>query len=228
MVFWNFGFRFACLLIGYVLGNFQTSYILGRTVKKIDIRDHGSGSAGMTNSLRVMGKKFAVVVLLADVAKAFGAFVLCAFIFGGDFSFFSFASDSTIQSVAQNPWLPGMYGAMGAILGHMFPVYMKFRGGKSIACGIGMILALNWLMASIIIGASMVVIILFKYISAASLFSLILLPVALAVFGFSMEIIGLGYCVTVLIAFKHKSNIKRLLNGNENRLGRKSNNLPPA
>ncbi|MCL2407652.1 MAG: glycerol-3-phosphate 1-O-acyltransferase PlsY [Defluviitaleaceae bacterium] len=219
-------FRIYSLLIGIAFGHFQTAYIFGRVFKKIDIRDHGSGSSGMTNANRVMGKKFGVPVLIIDAAKGFFAFVLCAYIFGGisAFGVFSFEYRQTLEAVYSNPWLPGLYGGLGAVLGHMFPIYMRFRGGKSIAAALGLVIALNPIMALITFGVWGIVVMVTRYVSLASIVGLIMLPVMLHTFfmgtndGF-MEIVAVGYFLTVLITYKHKDNIKRLLNGNENKLG---------
>ena len=207
-------FRIVALLIGFALGHLQTSYILGKTIKKIDIRDHGSNSAGMTNSLRVMGKKIAAVVLLMDVAKAFGAFILCAAIFNGAGSFFEFGDGS-------NGVLPGLYGAFGAVLGHMFPVYMKFRGGKSIACAIGLVLAMNFQLAAILLVNAAAIILVTKYISVASIISSALLPILFLLLGYGPEVVVAGIFLAELLIYKHKDNIGRLIKGEENKLGKK-------
>jgi len=202
-------FRLFSLLIGYAFGHIQTSYILGKTVKKIDIRDYGSHSSGMTNTLRVMGPKFAVIVILVDVLKAVAAYVICSALFGGEGSFFT-ATDPI------NGILPGLYGSVGAILGHAFPVFMKFKGGKSIACGIGMILAIDLLLAGIIIGIALIIILITRFISLASINSAILFPIMLWIFSFGIQEIIIGLCLTVLLIYKHKDNIKRMLSGTEN------------
>ncbi len=111
--------RIICLGIGYLFGIFQTAYIYGR-IKGIDIREHGSGNAGTTNALRVLGKKAGLIVFLGDVAKTVLAVLLVRLLFGRRYG----------------DMLPllGMYAAAGAILGHNFPVQLGFKGGKGIAC----------------------------------------------------------------------------------------------
>lgn len=207
-------FRIYSLLLGFVLGHIQTAYILGKTVKKIDIREHGSGNAGMTNAARVMGGKVAVAVLLVDVIKAFAAYFICSAIFSGSGSFFTFGG-------GELGILPGLYGATGAILGHMFPVYMKFKGGRSVACGIGLILALDIRIATIILVIAMVVIFFTKYVSAASIESIILLPILILIFGYPLEAVLIGVFLAAIVTYKHKDNIKRILNGTENKVGSK-------
>lgn len=207
-------YRLIALLIGYALGHVQTSYILGKILKGIDIREHGSRSAGMTNSLRVMGGKIAAVVLLVDVLKAFGAFLIAAAIFGGSGSFFSFGG-------GEMGVLPGIYGAMGAVLGHMFPVYMKFRGGKSVACAIGLVLAMHFGLAGMLLGVAALIVAAFRMISLASIISSALLPPLLMLLGFETEAIIVSIFLAALLIFKHKANIGRLIRREENKLGQK-------
>ena len=120
--------RLACLAIGYLLGIFQTAYIYGR-INGIDIREYGSGNAGTTNALRVMGKKAGLIVVLGDVAKTVLAVVVVRLLVGA----------------THTDMLPllGIYAAAGAILGHNFPVQLGFKGGKGIACTAGLIVTLG-------------------------------------------------------------------------------------
>ena len=120
--------RIFCLLIGYVFGLFQTAYIYGR-LHGIDIRNYGSGNAGTTNTLRVFGTKAGLLVLLGDIMKCILAVVITGVIFG----------DSHPDMV----YLLKMYTAAGAIIGHNFPFYLKFKGGKGIAATAGLILSFH-------------------------------------------------------------------------------------
>jgi glycerol-3-phosphate acyltransferase PlsY len=202
-------FRLFALLIGYALGHIQTSYILGKTLKKIDIRDYGSHNAGMTNTLRVMGWKYAVIVITVDMLKAVAAYVICSALFNGEGTFFTAAD-------ALRGIIPGLYGAVGAILGHAFPVFMKFRGGKSIACGLGMIFAIDPLLAGILIGIALIIILLTRFLSLASINSSILFPFMIWMFGFELEAIIVCICIGIFLTYKHKDNISRMLKGTEN------------
>ena len=120
--------RVICLLIGYVFGLFQTAFFYGK-VKGIDIREHGSGNSGTTNALRVLGPKAGVVVFLGDCLKCMIAVYLTKFIFG--------------ESHSDMIYLLCLYTAAGAILGHNFPFYMKFKGGKGIMTAISVIFVLG-------------------------------------------------------------------------------------
>ena len=121
--------RLICLAIGYVCGLFQTSYIIGR-LHKTDIREHGSGNAGTTNALRTFGKKAGILTLLGDCLKCVAAIVLVRVFLG-----------KTYGDILP---LLSLYAAAGCILGHNFPFYLKFRGGKGIAASVGFILAFDW------------------------------------------------------------------------------------
>ena len=120
--------RIACLIIGYVFGLFQSAFIYGK-LHGIDIREHGSGNAGTTNTLRVLGTKAGLIVLAGDIIKCILAIVLCGMLFG--------------KSNPDEIYLLKLYAAAGAILGHNFPFYLHFKGGKGIAATAGLILAFH-------------------------------------------------------------------------------------
>ena len=196
-------FRLICLLIGYAFGCIQSAYIAGR-INGMDIRDHGSGNSGFTNATRVLGRKAGIMVFVADVAKTIGAFVVASLIFDGGGTFFY-----------SNYVLPGLYAGLGAVLGHVFPVVLKFRGGKGIACTVAIVLMLDWRVALIIFGIGIVIVIVTRYISAASLFITLFTPVMMLVFGYGLEAVGITVILGALAWYLHRGNIQRLLNGTE-------------
>jgi len=198
-------------------------------IKKIDIREHGTKNAGATNSLKVLGPRFAVPILIIDVMKSCVAFAICAAAFGGMGAFVDFSDNASLEAVVQNPWLPGVYGSMGAMIGHMFPVYMRFRGGKGTACCVGMAFSMNLLLGGVMIFIAVMTAVVTRYVSASALVSLAMLPVIIALFDnwnpdpkWGMEVVSAGYLVAVFLTIKHKKNIKELLNGVEGRIGRKA------
>lgn len=207
-------FRIACLLIGYCFGCIQSAYILGRVVGKIDIRDYGSGNAGFTNTTRVLGKKVGVIVFLIDLFKIIAAYIICSLIFKGSGSF-----------VQGNSLLPGLYAGIGAVLGHNFPFYLGFRGGKGIACTLGLMLCVDWQIALITYAIGFVIFLAKRYISLSSLTMAVVYPVLMIItrniFGFGIEEIVLMFVLCALAYIKHKSNIERLLAGTENKFGSK-------
>ena len=190
------------LLIGYLLGNFQTSYIIARSVKHIDIREHGSGNAGSTNALRVMGKKLGFLTFVGDLAKAIIAVVAAWMIFD-----------------SQNM---GLVAGLGVVIGHNWPVILGFKGGKGIASTLGVMLAYDlriglvaWLITTIVIFTT-------KYVSVGSLLLITMFPIGIFLF-YPGNLLALVISL-VLMAFgfyRHSANIQRLLNGTENKLGQK-------
>ncbi len=200
--------RIVCLIIGYALGNFQTAYIYGKA-HGVDIREMGSGNAGTTNTLRVFGPKAGLIVFLGDVLKCALAVTAARLLF----------HDSEIK------YLLMLYGAAGAILGHNFPFYLKFRGGKGIAATAGLIAAFH--PAFIPMGLIVFFSIFFTthYVSLGSLLLyagfLIQLVVMgqMGIFGLSgsalCELYALGAFLTVMAYVKHRTNIMRLLKGEE-------------
>lgn len=215
--------RLICIVIGYVFGLFQTAFIYGK-IKGIDIREYGSGNAGTTNVMRTLGKKAGFITYFGDCMKA----VLCAL-------FIHCVFGSTYGTPENNmEFLLILYGGLGVILGHNFPFYMGFKGGKGIAATSGFILSLlpyNWLI--VLIGATSFFGTMFitKYVSLASLIFVSVVLIEIVTFGqlgyFEMP---QNYCyeayavtlVIVILAFvRHRENIKRLINGTERKVFQK-------
>lgn len=201
-------YRIICLAIGYCLGLVQTAFIVGKLFGKIDIREHGSGNAGTTNAVRVMGFKAGALVFVCDILKGVFGYVLCSLIFKGGGTFFS--------GNAMNI-LPGLYGGIGVILGHCFPFYLKFKGGKGMASTLGIILCINIKLALIIFAVGIVLVAVTKYISAASLTMTLMLPVMIYLFSFPLESVIIGAAITVTSWYLHRGNIKRIITGTENK-----------
>ncbi len=202
--------RFLCLLIGYGLGSISTSYIYGKA-RGIDVREHGSGNAGTTNTLRVMGRKAGAIVLAGDMLKTFFAILLTWLIFHWFFP--------------DMDYLLRIYTGAGVILGHDYPFYMKFKGGKGIACSGAMILSFYWgiIPASVVIFFG--IFFLTHYVSLASIFLYLGFMAQLVIFGQSgllgmsqaalIEMYIVAALLTALALFQHRENIKRLIKGEE-------------
>lgn len=202
--------RVICLLIGYVFGLFQTAYIYGR-LHGIDIRNYGSGNAGTTNTLRVFGTKAGLLVLVGDIMKCILAVVVTGVIFG--------------SSHTDMIYLLKMYTAAGAIIGHNFPFYLKFKGGKGIAATAGLILSFHPYLIpmglSLFFGAFFIT----HYVSLGSLLvyaGFMIETVILGqmgVFGMTQPRLNEMYVILALLTamafWKHRENIKRLLSGTE-------------
>lgn len=204
--------RLICLLIGYGCGLFQTSYIYGK-MHGIDIREHGSGNAGMTNALRTFGAKAGAITFLGDCLKCVAAVLIVRIIFG--------------NSHGEYIKLLGLYAAGGTILGHNYPFYMKFRGGKGIAATAGLFLSFDWRITLLSVGVFLIVFFTTHYVSLGSLLIYIGFVTETIIFGqmglYHMEQRYLNemYIVAILLAclafYKHRENIKRIIHGQENK-----------
>ena len=202
--------RVLCLLLGYGLGCISTSYLYGKA-RGIDVREHGSGNAGTTNTLRVLGRKAGAIVLAGDMLKTFLAILLTWLIFHWFFP--------------DMDYLLRIYTGAGVILGHDYPFYMKFKGGKGIACSGAMILSFYWgiIPASVVIFFG--IFFITHYVSLASIFLYLGFMAQLLIFGQSgllgmtqpmlIEMYIVAALLTALALFQHRENIKRLLKGEE-------------
>lgn len=202
--------RLAALAIGYIFGLFQTAYIYGR-LKGIDIRQYGSGNAGTTNTLRVLGTRAGLIVLVGDILKCILAIVTVRLLFA--------------DGHTDTYYLLAMYAALGAILGHNYPFYLGFKGGKGIAATAGLILAIH--PAYIPMGVLIFFGIFFTthYVSLGSLLVYAGFLVQTVVMGqmdvFQMpaghraEMYAIAVFLTVMAYWKHRENIKRLASGTE-------------
>ena len=207
------------LLVGYFVGMFQTGYFVGKYYG-IDIREHGSKNAGMTNVNRTLGKFPALVVFVIDVLKACLSFIFLPIVFlsaSWDFGTWSHAYGSDWMVGLQHNKLAPLIAGFGAILGHNFPFYLKFRGGKGIASTLGIILMLDWQVALIAFAIGFVLVATFRYISLASLAITLVWPILLLVFGYYVETVILASVISLLAWFMHRENISRLLTGTERR-----------
>ena len=215
-------FRIICLFVGYAFGCIQTAYILGKFIYKIDIRKEGSGNAGTTNITRVLGAKAGGFVFLVDVFKAVAAYTVCSLVFHGSGSLVPGGSILCVVAFPQNGYLPGLYAGIGVIIGHNFPFYMKFKGGKGIASTVGITLSFDILGGFIAGLIGLFGVIITKYISVTSLILTALFPVTMMVRSYRIqthfiETLALGFVVMVMAWFQHRGNIARLLQGKENK-----------
>lgn len=210
--------RIACLLIGYGCGLFQSAYIIGR-MQGIDIRQHGSGNSGTTNAMRVMGRKTGSIVFICDILKILAAGILVSLLFGGG-DFFHGSSP-----------LWRLYAGFGAVLGHNFPFYLHFKGGKGIAVTAGLILMADWRITIVCLLAFGILVPLTRYVSVGSLvISALFLGMWIALgqlgkLSLTPELLPESYLVVALIVgmafWRHRANIRRLIQGTENKIGSK-------
>lgn len=185
-------------VIGYALGNFTASYFVGKGMKNIDIRDHGSGNAGATNTYRVLGLRAGAIVFISDVLKGILAALIGLWIIGSPV---------------------GILVAGGfAVVGHNWPVVLDFKGGKGVASSFGVILVLSIELAVILLAFGLLLVLLTRYVSLASISCATLFPILLIVFSYPVEIIILGSLLALMVILRHRANISRLIIGNENKI----------
>ena len=202
--------RIICLAIGYAFGLFQTAYILGKS-KGIDIREHGSGNAGTTNAMRILGPKAGLTVFLGDMLKSLLAILLVGFLFG--------------KSHPEAIYLLKVWTFAGVVLGHDYPVYMNFRGGKGVAVMAGFVFGFHWSFIPTGILLFFLPYLTTKYVSLGSLllylgiFIQFVIEGKMGMFHVSgamlAEMILIQGLLTFMAWFRHRANIGRLLSGNE-------------
>ena len=198
----------AWFLASYLVGAFPTSYLVGRWIGKKDLRKHGSKNLGATNVYRVLGLKYAIPVALLDIGKGVVPVAVFSRFAGND------------------EWIPVTLGAI-AVFGHVFSVFVRFRGGKGVATACGAVLAL----APAALGVSAIVwlgaLLATRYMSVASILGALVFPVAAwFLVPDDAYVLGVGTLLVVFILFTHRTNIRRLAMGTENRLGSRKDVSP--
>ena len=213
------------VILGYLLGSIPFGLIISRRSAKVDVRQHGSGKTGMTNVLRTAGKKAAAVVGLLDISKGVLAVVFAGLIVGGDYL--------VVGGVSFGLLVAQVLAATAAILGHSFPIFVKFKGGRGVATFFGGLVALCPVAAlfggeMLLIGAGLT-----RYVSLGSIVGAvgtysILVPLTI-LSGFPIEYLIYALVGTIIIIVMHRDNIIRLVNGKERKLGKKLEvgGLPP-
>lgn len=199
-----------CIVIGYFFGNISTSYLVGKKYD-MDIRKHGSGNAGATNVLRVVGKKAAIITFFGDALKAVFAIYLVRYLL--------YPADDmgTILS---------LYTGIGVVLGHNYPFWLQGKGGKGIAATGGVMFAMDIRLALIAIVVFVVVVALTKYVSVASLTISLLLPIWLMIrYPGQTYVHILGWIFAIFAFYRHLENIKRLIKGTENKVVKKEKEI---
>lgn len=208
--------RLIALVIGYFFGAFQTGYIYGR-LHGIDIREHGSGNAGATNTLRTLGVKAGAITFAGDCLKPVVAILLVTYFLGNYFT-----GDARVL---------GLYAGLGAVLGHNFPFYLKFKGGKGIACTAGVVITVCPQAVPVCLAVFVLCLWLTKYVSLGSILMAALFMIQVIEYNF-MGVLGLpaenileydilAIIFGVMAIWRHKANIGRLLAGTENKIGSK-------
>lgn len=209
----------AIILLSYLVGSIPTSIIVSKLVRGIDIRDYGSGNAGGTNVMRVLGWKHGIIVMLLDALKGVVAVIVVARLFQGTVPFNNatpFDDFTLVQIIA----------GIAAVIGHIWTVFAGFRGGKGIATALGMLLMITTVDMLIAIGAFLLVVTVSRYVSLGSIVAAIVVPLALVVRENIFNVDIQGYhtilpfiiALSLLVIFTHRKNVVRLINGSESKI----------
>lgn len=198
------------ILLAYILGSIPSSVWIGKIFFDVDVREHGSGNAGTTNTIRTLGYKAGVPVFIIDALKGWFAVFMSKVIFG---YFPEIEMPDYVQVVA----------AAAVVIGHIFPVFAGFRGGKGVATLLGVGFGLIPIPALVALGIFTIVLLCFGYVSLASITATVTLPIVTYFFVMPDNLILflLSIAVAIFVPITHKENIKRLLNGTENKFLKK-------
>ena len=195
------------IFTSYLLGSLPTGFLIGKYLKNIDLRTIGSGSTGATNVLRNVGKWPALFVFIVDVGKGLIAVIIAK----------EFANQDLIDS---NQGYMEVLAGISAISGHIWPIWLKGKGGKAVATGLGMFLALSWKVGLASFGIFLLVLAKSKFVSLSSISAAILLPIFMFFYvgNFTNPYFYISLIVALLVIWKHRTNINRLLNGKESKI----------
>ena len=189
------------LLIGYLFGCFQTSYFISKMVSQKDIREIGSGNAGASNVTSELGWKYGILTGFSDVLKAYIPTQIVLYIFPGAYQ----SLDCNLIALA----------GTGAVLGHIYPFFLDFRGGKGVACYIGMLLAIDWQIGIAFIIGLILFTIITDYVAVGSISLYIIIPILAYYSKYSDVVVGCAVVLLVVGMIKHWINVQRILSGSE-------------
>lgn len=231
-IFYSFLLNFALVLVGYLtIGSLNTAILLAKWIKKDDIRNYHSANAGATNSIRTYGKAFGITVFFIDLLKVYLPTLILSILINQFFKNFAttyFISPQTL--------------ALGIIIGHIYPIYFQFKGGKGVACTIGLFLSINLILALSAILIFIIVVLIFRMVSLASLLSILLVTILTFIPWMTQGILGFYFnnltlnnsfinlnnywyvsgiitvFATFLVWFSHRSNLKRIIQKSERKI----------
>ena len=206
------------VLLAYIFGSFPTGYLAGRLLKGIDIREVGSGSTGATNVLRTLGKVPGAFVLLIDALKGVLSINLVYVLFNIAPS--QNLMPSTVNVEIWQPYLVTLAG-LAALLGHSKSIFLGFTGGKSVATGVGILLAISWQVGLSTLGVFGVVIAISRIVSLSSIAGAVAVSILMVIFHQPLAYILLGLAGGLYVIIRHRTNIERLIAGTEPKIGQK-------
>lgn len=203
-------------VLSYLLGSLNFGVILSKRLEHDDVREHGSGNAGTTNMLRNYGKGVGALTILGDMLKVMVAIIIAKLIISNN-------ELSTIQLFSENTnIILKSYAGIFAVIGHIFPCYFGFKGGKGVATSGGMVFMIDWRIALILLAMFFIVVLLTKYVSLGSLVMAVFYPVFMFIFYKSVPLTIIAGVFMLIVIIAHRGNIKKLINHNENKISLKS------
>ena len=211
----------AIALISYLLGSLNFGVILSSKIEKDDVRNHGSGNAGTTNMLRSYGKGVAVLTIIGDMLKVFVAIFIALQIIAYTPMLLTAVEESPLGSIDRDMFIKSFAGFF-CVLGHIFPCYFKFKGGKGVATSGGMVFVIDWRIALILLAVFIVIVAVTRYVSLGSIIMALLYPVLIYILHKSIVLTIIALIFTVIVVVAHRANIKKLINHTENKIDFKS------
>lgn len=204
------------IIISYLLGSLNFSIIFSKRFAYKDIRESGSGNAGATNMLRTYGKRFAVITMIGDILKVAVAIIITFAVLGAPMKYlFGIPDDpAEIPKIMVYKEFSGFF----CVLGHIFPVFFRFKGGKGVAACTGMVIMVDWRIALLLFVVFVIVIAITKWISLGSIIIALLYPALIYAFYTSFLLAAIALLFTLIVLVAHRENIKRLFKGTENKI----------
>lgn len=199
-------------VISYLLGSLNFGVILSKKFEKDDVRKHGSGNAGSTNMMRSYGKKAGIFTIIGDMLKVFVAIFIAIKIF-----------EYTPMTLVYNPFsniilFVKAYAGFFCVIGHIFPCFFKFKGGKGVATSGGMVFAIDWRIALILLAVFIIVVLVTRYVSLGSIVMAVLYPVMIYFFYYAVDLTIVALIFTVIVLITHIPNIVKLIKHTENKI----------
>ena len=203
-------------ILSYLLGSLNFGVILSNTVKKEDVRDSGSGNAGTTNMMRTYGKTLGLLTIAGDILKVMVAIWIAFKIMDVE------ELKATLDNASDYPQVVlKSFAGLFAVLGHIFPCFFKFKGGKGVATSGGMVIMIDWRIALILLVVFALTILITKYVSLGSILMAVFYPVFIGIFYKDIILVLIATVFTIIVVVAHRENVKRLINHIENKIGQK-------
>lgn len=208
-------------ILSYLLGSLNFGIIISKSLNKDDVRSHGSGNAGSTNMLRNFGKKYAVMTIIGDMLKVAVA-ILIAYLVVKYLGHTSLSKGSSAQILGVDAKMfTKSFAGLFCVIGHIFPCFFSFKGGKGVATAGGMVFMIDWRIAIILLVIFIITVAVTKYVSLGSIIMAVLYPVLIFVFYKSLPLTVISAVFTIIVVVAHRDNIKKLINHTESKIGSK-------